>query len=377
MGTLRVLLALAVVVGHSPYGALPGFDFLPGPTAVQAFFIISGFFITMVLNENATYRSIRTFYASRYLRLYPVYIACALTTLLLNRYDAFAFQNYPLSYSAYFAPLALRDQVFIVFSNLTIFFQDWFLFLQVNWQTLTLEFTKQFQSGTKPPFYSFLWVQPAWSLGIEVVFYTIAPFVVRSPRRILAMVLLGASCRYGSYLYIGKVADPWYYRFAPSELALFALGGLAYHVWHSADPGSRRMRIIGVAAMCVLITTTAFHRSLWQPGVIVPLMIVNPIFLGIVVTFIAPIFVVTRVNSLDRLLGELSYPMYLCHIAVGAALSMWFPVGAPALRWTYVALVFAASAALLAVVDLPVTRLRARHFGAKSPIPITALARKG
>src|SRR6185436_19406476 len=76
LGTLRLLLALAVASVHSPFGPIPGFRFLLAPTAVQGFFIISGFFITMVLNENASYRSPRTFYLSRYLRLYPMYIVC-------------------------------------------------------------------------------------------------------------------------------------------------------------------------------------------------------------------------------------------------------------------------------------------------------------
>ncbi len=47
LGTLRFLLAIAVVGSHSPYG----FQFVEGATAVEGFFIISGFFITLVLCE--------------------------------------------------------------------------------------------------------------------------------------------------------------------------------------------------------------------------------------------------------------------------------------------------------------------------------------
>jgi peptidoglycan/LPS O-acetylase OafA/YrhL len=51
MGTVRFLLALSVVVTHSPSDSLLGIHFLNASTAVQSFYVISGFLITMVLNE--------------------------------------------------------------------------------------------------------------------------------------------------------------------------------------------------------------------------------------------------------------------------------------------------------------------------------------
>jgi hypothetical protein len=62
MGTVRFLLALCVVVTHSPGSALLGFPLLNGITAVQCFYVISGFLITMVLNERPEYQNPRNFY---------------------------------------------------------------------------------------------------------------------------------------------------------------------------------------------------------------------------------------------------------------------------------------------------------------------------
>src|SRR5439155_24383428 len=49
MGTLRFLLATSVAYGHA--GAFLGFPLIPGDTAVQSFYAISGFYIALVLNE--------------------------------------------------------------------------------------------------------------------------------------------------------------------------------------------------------------------------------------------------------------------------------------------------------------------------------------
>ena len=61
MGTLRFLLALCVVATHSPGSGILGHELLSGITAVQAFYVISGFLITMVLNERQQYRSAPSF----------------------------------------------------------------------------------------------------------------------------------------------------------------------------------------------------------------------------------------------------------------------------------------------------------------------------
>lgn len=83
MGTLRFLLALCVVVTHAPGSQLFGIDLLSGVTAVQAFYVDSGFLITLVHNTRAEYQSVSRFYISRYLRLRPAYAVVAALSLML------------------------------------------------------------------------------------------------------------------------------------------------------------------------------------------------------------------------------------------------------------------------------------------------------
>ena len=50
MGTLRVLLAIAVMFSH--VGKIGNIEFINAGVAVNAFFIISGFYIALALDKN-------------------------------------------------------------------------------------------------------------------------------------------------------------------------------------------------------------------------------------------------------------------------------------------------------------------------------------
>ena len=77
MGMVRVLLAIAVVFQHT-YGTL--FD--GGYIAVQLFFIVSGFVISFILVEQQSYPTPGAFYKNRVLRLFPIYYAVAIGSLV-------------------------------------------------------------------------------------------------------------------------------------------------------------------------------------------------------------------------------------------------------------------------------------------------------
>lgn len=71
MGTLRFLLAISVYLVHS-HDLWGGIRFVKAGIAVEAFFIISGFYMALILSEkylgNTGYR---LFYINRFLRLFP------------------------------------------------------------------------------------------------------------------------------------------------------------------------------------------------------------------------------------------------------------------------------------------------------------------
>ena len=84
MGTLRFILAMSVAYGHA--GDFLGFPLIPGDTAVQSFYAVSGFYMALVLNEkyrpgSSTYS---LFISNRFFRLFPVYATVLCLTLVLG-----------------------------------------------------------------------------------------------------------------------------------------------------------------------------------------------------------------------------------------------------------------------------------------------------
>ena len=95
MGTTRLLLAFAVIFSHAAsakiiphYYAVLGYHPVDATIAVQMFFVISGFYMSLILPK---YRAlghgwIWKFYASRYARLMPAYLVIfGLSTWLFAR----------------------------------------------------------------------------------------------------------------------------------------------------------------------------------------------------------------------------------------------------------------------------------------------------
>jgi len=72
MGLLRLILAIAVVIAHT--NSIFGLKFTGGLVAVETFFIISGFYMSMILDRKYTGKgSYILFLSNRFLRLYPMF----------------------------------------------------------------------------------------------------------------------------------------------------------------------------------------------------------------------------------------------------------------------------------------------------------------
>jgi peptidoglycan/LPS O-acetylase OafA/YrhL len=353
MGTLRLLLALCVVIAHAPDSTLFGRRFLSGITAVQGFYIVSGFLIAMVLNTRAEYRDVFRFYASRYLRLWPAYIVVASLSLVLFRHDLIS----------RVAQLDLLSAAFVVASNCMIFLQDAFLFLAIG-QNGSLYPTANFASEPGAQANTLLLVPQAWSLGIELLFYLIAPFICRSLPRLAGLFVFGLIVRL-ALGYLAPVEDPWSYRFTPAEMMLFAAGGLAYFlgVWLNSIADAKTLSRVGaiylVLLAAIIITNPRALRSypstlfLFNQGVLVLIALSCPLLLAF-----------SRNHRLDSLVGELSYPIYLSHVLVRDALMAFAPATLSQGNLPYVCATLAASALLVWLVVLPVDRYRQR-FGAR------------
>ena len=378
MGLLRLLLAYSVVYMH--YGRLPGSGLLYGSAVVLGFFIISGFYMSLVLTE--TYCGsdrIRLFYTNRFLRVLPAYfvvLCIAATSIFVLRANPYMSLH---EYSSTFASYSFLQKLFIILPNIAIFGQDLQFLFYFDGQTAKVA------QGTTESFkypFNYLFVPQAWSIAIELGFYVLAPFLVRwSSRNLVAITLasLGMRC---VLAYYGLPNDPWLYRFFPTSICFFILGMLSYRIYRAkADFWSTPA--IGWTCTLIIIMIPLF-QNLWSPvvsGIAPELFPDGHLFLWLAPLLLPGVFALTKNWTLDRAIGELSYPLYLVHYIVYEYMYRFF-VGSGQFGYfkstaaivTYDCAALVAAFVLYKFVDQPIDNWRHRKFAAagilsRSPEP--------
>jgi peptidoglycan/LPS O-acetylase OafA/YrhL len=296
VGIIRVLLALSVLISHS--GPILGFKGVGGLVAVESFYIISGFYMSMVLAQKYR-RQYRLFITNRMLRLFPIYWAVVALTLF-----------YRHSFISFFALWDHFDgfaNFFMKFTNIFLFGQDWVMFIGVNPNSGHLFFTPDF-ALTTPKLYTFLLIPQAWTLGVELTFYLFAPFLVRMRLR-WVFVVMALSVAIRAWLYShGFKHDPWNDRFFPTELFYFLAGRVSYEIYIYL----RRVTIPRS------VLTSALFALLLVIGILpaIPFDAKKYLLYAAVVVCMPFCFLRFKSSKVDTWIGELSYPIYICHALV-------------------------------------------------------------
>jgi peptidoglycan/LPS O-acetylase OafA/YrhL len=352
MGTLRTIFALAVAIAHA--GGIFGYVPMNGDTAVQAFYVVSGFYMALVFTEKyaALPSPIRTFWLNRYLRLAPAYIVVAAISLwIVNR--------------GLLDGLDVRLQFLVIVSQITMLGQDIFAFLAVDHANGLPFFVKNFHTldgNSATSMLAFLPVPQGWTLGLEAAFYLFVPLLVRCRTRnfaLLAAAILSLHVA-GMYL-LGLRGDPWTYRFFPFELAVFLFGMLAYRAmragWVSRYKASIFVGLVGLAVAYHYIPGGGAEKR-W-------------IYIVAFALAVPTIFEFSKASAVDRWIGDLSYPLYIVHLLAFAVVGKFI-----AGRWLVPAELAAALGAALILtlaIEHPVDRLRSRLSRAERmpPVPST------
>lgn len=288
MGLLRLILALSVITAH-----LPGMFVIRGTVgdvSVQAFYMISGFYIAMILNGK--YANNVEFWRNRLLRLFPAYLVVLALSLLVKLVTSPGLGAW-LTPASGMSPLSW---LYLVISNLIMVGQDWIFFIHGG--------------GS---FVSLMVVPQAWSLGIEITFYAVAPFLLRPfrPKLIAGLVLATIVARL-LFAHFGKMNDPWSYRFFPFEIGTFLIGSLAWALYEGMKSHMERLpEIVGtILTMITLGFAVSYYALPVDP------LAKRLLFLLILFLSLPMVFSLTKDIKLDKVIGELSYPVYLCHILV-------------------------------------------------------------
>jgi peptidoglycan/LPS O-acetylase OafA/YrhL len=316
MGILRLFLAITVVIAH--VGQMPYVNALiGGPQAVQVFFMISGFYMALVLNEK--YDRAGPFYWARISKLYSFYFVALAVAIFVagatgtNHFTAILTGDWDLP-----------SKTLAVMSNLFIVGSDWILFAYPSPDGLA--FTSSFTTQA-PRFDEVVYLIPAWSLPLEMAFYLIAPFVVRRPGALLGLAALSVISRYFTYQFFGA-GDPWSYRFFPSELIFFIIGVGGYYTYRQVRCW-RLTPALGWAGLIWLIALMVWIGRYAPISQAVPFSKYGLIFYLSAACALPFIFAATKDVKFDRAVGEFSYPIYLVHIVVVLA---FLEPGAPQLN---------------------------------------------
>jgi peptidoglycan/LPS O-acetylase OafA/YrhL len=353
LGLIRVFLALCVLVVHAGFQPV----FPNGQFAVELFFVISGFYMALVLNTKYPAGQTLRFYAARYLRLYPAYIVVLFVVVAFIR---------PVNNVYSQAPVAFSLAMISAFSMIGMEITHWFgLAIDGSGQVAIIGDVNH--PGPLSPFANTYHMQHMWSVGVEISFYVLAPFFLRSRSTTFAILVLS----FGAFVLFGlqfQDTHPLMKRSTVGFLWYFAAGGTAYHLYAATKDRLPRFSGSAWASLPFLagaVTIVAIHQGakmyLNVPYVVLESMLVPPFAVLMVLAFDA-----TKNSSFDKKIGELSYAMYVVHLPI---VTILLAAHQGQVRYLPSMVIATVLAALLLhfVFERPIDRYRAALAGNQQP----------
>ncbi len=321
-GLFRLLLATIVVVGHFSRMAL-------GTMAVYVFFVLSGYWICRMWDGKYSRHAkpCATFILSRFWRLLPSF-------LLVN---VLAIGGYWLAGE----PIAMSLRS--AFSNLAL----------LGYASMP----------------SAHYIDPAWSLDIEVQFYICAPLALAAlaPHRRSAWALLAALSA-GSLLFLLTQSETIFPVFLPFA-AFFAMG-IAAAKFDWCPPGKLALAsAVLVVGSIVVATALPATRGVILGGSTPDMTVFR--FHGAanaaLAVLAAPLALSTvwrRASHHDRMAGDLSYIVYLLHWQIALLVGLYWGALPPLSRAPYVlagfVVVYGGSYVIWRYYDRPINAWRER-----------------
>jgi peptidoglycan/LPS O-acetylase OafA/YrhL len=307
MGAIRLFLAYGVLLGHECEYAVnfkiscdPSWSLnVIGGRSVVFFYIVSGFLMSYVLDSKypRTKTGTYQFYKSRFLRIYPLWWAVVVFSTVTV--SAAWLHRSPLG----------------VFSAIFLFGSDWL----VPFAHYPDQYFGFFPTRT----------EIGWTLGAEMTFYLLAPWLLRADRLALAALVGSLAVRIVVFFVVSPHAPAfstyiiWSYFFLPSTFMFFMLGHLARRVPYIGTAGPWPSFVILIAAVWFV------SRNHWGPAG--DWFRINDYAAAVLFSLALPgVFEATKNNRISNWLGDLTYPLYLTHhMTMFALFGVWAFVGAP------------------------------------------------
>ena len=153
----------------------------------------------MAKKANKRYTSL--FITNRLLRIFPTYWLILFLIIITNLI------------------LTLYGNINFLYTNIFDFIRDATLLVRTDYFEIN------------PNKFQILTIGPAWTLVLELLFYFIAPFIVKSTKKIVFFIALSICIRYVIYHFAALHNVQPSIRFFPVELVFFLLGALSYKIY--------------------------------------------------------------------------------------------------------------------------------------------------
>lgn len=278
LGSFRFFLASLVAISHLWENMMHG----PAAYSVWGFYVLSGFLMTLILTQKYGFscEGLRKYVFNRFLRIYPSYfVGCIFGIIVLVLVIQSGMDTHALN-PAFHYPANFQSALCNVFM----------LPLRCD--------------GSLVPVAGALWTE-FWAYGLMI-------FSARSRSAAWLGLILTAFANYG-YGFDTSTFTMRYSYFAPSIMGFF-VGSLCVHYYDLLKKSS--MPVISLTSWCLHCVIWLWFPSYpWETGIYVSLLLS-----AWVVVSLFPV----KSNSADKLLGDISYLMYLMHTTIGMCIYRYF-----------------------------------------------------
>lgn len=285
MGMYRFFLAFLVVVSHL-WGRELTLGYNLGVIAVVSFLLLSGYVMAALIGRYyASPGKVLSFYADRFFRLYPQYAFYLLATLAL------IYVRMPPE--QFFLSSVSTEMVLLNFLMLPLGFINYI-----------------------PGLFGCTLIPPAWSLGLEICFYLVIPFIIiyrlGTVMYVLSVLVFVLAC-------FGVLNPEIYgYRLLPGVLFIFLCGWMIYaHRDMKTPPLSIVLTWVLALSLFAIVYTVNMSTLGYNKEVLVGILVGIP-----AVWFLRK----QKTGQIDQLLGDLSYGVFLNHYMIKWAIDTYCPV---------------------------------------------------
>ncbi|WP_121628375.1 acyltransferase family protein [Poseidonibacter antarcticus] len=272
-GTLRFFLAITVALSHL---GLTIYTYNPGVIAVVMFYLLAGM-VAYKLNSKKFPNKAFLYYKDRIKRIFPTYFMVLI----------FAFVIYLLGAKSYF--ISAVPTISDYLSNIVIIPLSYYMYNNIDKFTL---------------------LPPVWSLGVELQFYILAPFILLNNKIIKLSISLSL------FIYILAVVgllntDYFAYRLIPGVLFIFLIGAIIQKVIEG-DLSSKKILFYLYLLLLFLLGYVYFidYKAPYNYETLFGLI------LGIPILLLLSSISLSNYKVVDKYLGNISYPIFLLHFPI-------------------------------------------------------------